>query len=96
MATGFDEAARAANDAVLSDRSRAVLEFERHWSERSGGKSEAIREAFGVSPARYYQLLSAVLASPQALRHDPLLVRRLLEARARRRGDRDARRDPRR
>ena len=58
-----------------------VLEFERLWSARPGAKASAIRAEFGVPPARYYQMLSAVLDSPAALRHDPLLVRRLQRVR---------------
>jgi hypothetical protein len=58
-----------------------VLEFERAWGARPGAKASAIRAEFGVAPARYYQMLSAVLESPAALRHDPLLVRRLQRVR---------------
>lgn len=54
-----------------------VLEFEAAWAGRTGAKASAIRAEFDVVPARYYQLLSAILNSPAALRHDPLLVRRL-------------------
>ena len=54
-----------------------VLEFEGAWAARTGAKASAIRAEFDVAPARYYQLLSAILDSPAALRHDPLLVRRL-------------------
>lgn len=54
-----------------------VLEFESAWTARTGAKASAIRAEFDVAPARYYQLLSAILDSPAALRHDPLLVRRL-------------------
>ncbi|MFT4030433.1 MAG: DUF3263 domain-containing protein [Protaetiibacter sp.] len=68
-----------------------VLEFERGWTGRTGAKTSAIRAEFDVAPARYYQLLSAILDSPAALRHDPLLVRRLQrmrDARARARAAR--------
>ncbi len=58
-----------------------VLDFERSWSGRTGAKASAIRAEFDVAPARYYQLLSAILDSPAALRHDPLLVRRLQRVR---------------
>jgi len=72
----------------LSERDLAVLEFEsRHWP-HPGAKEKSIREFFGLSAARYYQLLNVVIDSPEALRQDPLLVRRLhrtrdLRARAR-------------
>ena len=63
--------------ASLDTFSVRLLAFEDAWSGRTGAKASAIRAEFGVAPARYYQLLSAILDSPTALRHDPLLVRRL-------------------
>ncbi|MCJ1686004.1 DUF3263 domain-containing protein [Rathayibacter sp. VKM Ac-2927] len=78
--------------AVLSERDRRVLEFEGEWTVRAGDKDDAIRERFGLSVARYYQVLSAVLASPAALAHDPMLVKRLQRIRDGRAGARAARR----
>ena len=66
---------------ALSAADIEVLEFERAWSARPGAKASAIRAQFEVAPARYYQMLSAILDSPAALRHDPLLVRRLQRVR---------------
>jgi hypothetical protein len=66
---------------VLSERDRAILAFEAHWTRHSATKEEAIRETFAFSAARYYQLLNAVIDSPAAVRHDPMLVRRLQRAR---------------
>lgn len=71
---------RTSSDTLSATELR-VLEFEREWGARPGAKSSAIRAEFGVAPARYYQMLSAVLDSPTALRHDPLLVRRLQRVR---------------
>ena len=70
-----------ASHEVLSDRDRAMLAFEATWTRHSASKDEAIRDAFAMSAARYYQLLNAVIDSPAAVRHDPMLVRRLLRAR---------------
>ena len=70
-----------ASHEVLSDRDRAMLAFEAGWTRHSASKDEAIRDAFAMSAARYYQLLNAVIDSPAAVRHDPMLVRRLLRAR---------------
>ncbi|QHC59633.1 DUF3263 domain-containing protein [Rathayibacter sp. VKM Ac-2760] len=78
--------------AALSDRDRRILDFEREWTARTGEKEDAIRERFGLSVARYYQVLSAVLASPAALAHDPMLVTRLQRIRDGRAGARAARR----
>ena len=77
--------------AGLDERQRAILAFEaRAWRD-AARKSDAIRDELGMSAARYYRLLGALVDSPDALRHDPMLVKRLQrqreargEARARR------------
>jgi hypothetical protein len=61
----------------ISERSKKVLEFERQWWKHAGAKEEAIRSEFGLSAARYYQMLNTVLDEPQALAFDPMLVKRL-------------------
>jgi hypothetical protein len=65
----------------LSDRDKKILDFERQWAKHAGAKEEAIRAEFSLSAARYYQLLNAIIDLPDALRFDPLLVRRLQRAR---------------
>jgi hypothetical protein len=67
--------------SALSERAVAILAFERDWWRHAGAKEEAIRSQFGLSAARYYQLLNTVIDSPDAVRHDPMLVRRLQRAR---------------
>jgi hypothetical protein len=42
-----------------------------------GAKELAVRTELGLSAARYYQVLNALLDSPEALRADPMLVKRL-------------------
>jgi Protein of unknown function (DUF3263) len=69
----------------LSDREKAVLELERSWWTLPGPKEAAIRERLGLSSTRYYGLLNELIDSVDALRHDPLLVRRLRRLRDRRR-----------
>ena len=86
---GHDAAAEA---AVLSDRDRAILDFERHWWKYAGAKETAIRESFDMSATRYYQVLNALIDRPEALASDPLLVRRLRRLRASRQRQRSARR----
>lgn len=61
----------------LSDRDRAFLTFEGEWRRHAGAKEEAIRAEFALTPARYYQLLGRLIETPEALEHDPMLVRRL-------------------
>lgn len=67
---------------ALSAHDQAILDFERAWAGRPRGKESAIRSQFGLSAARYYQLLHAVIDHPDALVRDPLLVRRLQRIRA--------------
>ncbi|OZV79777.1 hypothetical protein CA850_17175 [Micromonospora echinospora] len=72
----------------LTERERGILAFERHWWRHAGAKEQAIRDTFGLSATRYYQLLNALLDNPAALAADPLLVgrlRRLRSSRARNR-----------
>ncbi|MHB1928968.1 MAG: DUF3263 domain-containing protein [Acidimicrobiales bacterium] len=69
----------------LSERDRAILDFERSWWLEPGSKEDAVRARFGLSPTRYYQLLGALTDSDEAERYDPLVVRRLRRGRDRRR-----------
>lgn len=75
----------------LEERSRAILDFERGWWQEEGSKELAIRSRFGLSAGRYYQLLNRLIDSPDALRYDPMLVRRLRRLRTARRRQRFAR-----
>jgi hypothetical protein len=61
----------------LGERETRILAFERQWWRHAGAKDEAIRAEFGLSAARYYQLLNALLDSPDAIVADPMLVKRL-------------------
>lgn len=93
------EPARTCHAAELTDRDRAVLEFERQWWKYAGAKEQAIRELFDWSPTRYYQVLGSLIDNPAALMADPMLVKRLRRLRATRQRDRAQRRlglDPRR
>ena len=76
----------------LSSRDAEILAFERQWWKYAGAKEQAVRELFDLSPTRYYQLLNALIDSPQALHHDPMLVKRLRRMRASRQRARSARR----
>ncbi|CAN5571740.1 DUF3263 domain-containing protein [soil metagenome] len=80
-----------APDSGVPERDARILDFEREWWHHAGAKEDAIRTQFGLSAARYYQLLNAVIDSPAAVRHDPMLVRRLLRARDARTSARAAR-----
>ena len=73
-------------DGALSAREQALLDFERDWRVHRGRKDRAIREQFGISAARYYQLLDRLVTKRAAAAYDPLVIARL-----RRRRDRRAR-----
>jgi hypothetical protein len=70
------------DDVILPAREREMLAFERQWWRYAGAKEAAIRERFGMSATRYYQVLNALVDRPEALAVDPLLVRRLRRMRA--------------
>jgi hypothetical protein len=70
---------------ALSERDRAILDFERSWWAEPGPKEGAIRARFELSGTRYYQILGELLDSPDALAYDPLVIRRLRRMRDRRR-----------
>lgn len=72
----------------LSERERAILDFERSWWKQPGRKADAIKDTFGVSAGRYRQLLAALIDDPGAEEFDPLVVKRLRRARTRRRKER--------
>jgi Protein of unknown function (DUF3263) len=76
----------------LSEREREILAFERKWWQYAGAKEQAIRELFDMSATRYYQLLNALIDRPDALAHDPMLVKRLRRLRTARQRARSARR----
>lgn len=83
--------AESASPAGLSERDRLILDFERQWWKHAGAKEQAIRAEFGLSAARYYQVLGVVIDAPLALAYDPMLVKRLQrmrDARAEARADR--------
>jgi hypothetical protein len=68
--------------AALTERERRMLDFERRWWRTVGAKEQAVRDTFGLSATRYYQLLNALLDKPAALAAEPVLVARLRRLRA--------------
>jgi hypothetical protein len=77
--------------AGLSDKEVAMLDFERSWWKHAGAKEQAIREGFGISATRYYEMLNELLEKPEAAVHDPILVKRLKRLRTYRQRQRVAR-----
>lgn len=68
--------------AELDERGRRILAFEKQWWRQAGAKEQAIRDTFGLSATRYYQLLNGLLDDPLALAFDPVVVQRLRRLRA--------------
>lgn len=61
----------------LSDRDRAILDFEcSWWTVAKGPKEQAIRDRLGLSAARYYEVMNDLLDSAAAMGYDPLVIRR--------------------
>ncbi len=75
---------------ALTSRERGMLAFERQWWKRAGAKERAVRELFDMSSSRYYQVLNALIDKPEALRADPMLVKRLRRVRQSRQQRRNA------
>jgi hypothetical protein len=71
------DAAPLADASALTPLEREILIFERQLWKNAGAKEEAIRARFGLSAARYYQVLNATLELPGSLVFDPMLVKRL-------------------
>jgi hypothetical protein len=79
---------------MLSERDRAVLEFEASWWKYPEPKDRAIHEYLGITATRYYQVLRRLLDDPVAADTDPLTVRRLRRVRDEARTRRVSRRLP--
>jgi Protein of unknown function (DUF3263) len=69
--------------SALSERDMRLLAFERGTWRTAGAKEQAIVEVLGISATRYYQLLNELIDSPDALKFDPVLVKRLRAQRTR-------------
>jgi hypothetical protein len=76
----------------LTPRETAILAFERHWWRYGDSKDAVLREHLGMSSAHYYKAVNALLDRPEALAHDPLLVKRLRRLRMARQRQRSTRR----
>lgn len=73
---------------VISERHQAMLEFERNFWTFDEPKETLIRARFNCSADEYYAELNDLLEMPDAMDHDPLVVRRLQRQRLRRRRER--------
>jgi Protein of unknown function (DUF3263) len=68
----------------LSERDMRLLSFERGTWRTPGAKEQAIADVLGLTATRYYQLLNELIDNAEALKFDPVLVKRLRSQRSRR------------
>lgn len=68
---------------ALSVQEQAFLALERTYvPSRPGAKDDVVQQLFGLTGARYHQLLTHLIDRPEALAHDPVTVNRLRRLRA--------------
>jgi len=91
-ADGTPADAAAQRPSGLSERDEQILAFERQWWKYAGAKEQAVRELFDLPATRYYQVLNALIDTPEALAFDPMLVKRLRRLRSSRHRARTQRR----
>jgi len=75
----------------LTELEAGILDFEASWWAADGAKDAEVRERFGLSSPRYYQLLNALIDREEALAYAPMLVKRQRRLRQRRQEARSAR-----
>jgi len=92
MSADEQDPTEGSTQAGVSIRDREILAFERQWWKYAGAKEQAIKELFDMSATRYYQVVNALIDTPEALDADPMLVKRLRRLRASRQRARSARR----
>jgi hypothetical protein len=71
--------------AVITERQQAILDFERSFWTYDDPKEALIRARFHCPADEYYAELNDLLELPEAMAHDPLVVRRLQRQRLRKR-----------
>ena len=60
----------------LSDRDKAILEFERKWWRHEGAKASTAFQIFEMTEARYHQALSRLVYTEAAVLYAPDVCRR--------------------
>jgi hypothetical protein len=61
---------------MLTDRDLEILTFEDRTPRHTTAKEDRIRERWGISPARYYQIVGSRLQEPEAVAKFPQLANR--------------------
>tara|TARA_B100001250_G_scaffold393838_1_gene397020 strand:+ start:90 stop:347 length:258 start_codon:yes stop_codon:yes gene_type:complete len=65
----------------LTERQKSIIEFERTAWQAGISKEKAIRQIFTISPSRYYQIRDELIDLPEAIKFDPMVIRRLQKQR---------------
>ena len=65
----------------LTERQKSIIEFERTAWQTDISKETAIRHLFTISPSRYYQIRDELIDLPEAMKFDPMVIRRLQKQR---------------
>ena len=65
----------------LTERQKSIIEFERTAWQTDISKETAIRQLFTISPSRYYQIRDDLIDLPEAMKFDPMVIRRLQKQR---------------
>ena len=76
------------SEAKLTSLEERILAFEARWWRASGSKTQAILDELALTPEQYYQHLARLIDRPEAAAEQPAVVRRLRDARDRRRAAR--------
>jgi hypothetical protein len=61
----------------LSERERAILDFEGSWWKVATTKEQLIRERFHISPDQYHSKLLKLIRTDAAFHYHPFVVQRL-------------------
>jgi hypothetical protein len=81
----YDDRVREEGEmAELSEQDASILTFEARTWRHPGAKEQAIHDVLKLAPTRYYQILNELIDTPEALRFDPVLIKRLRRQRSRR------------
>jgi len=61
----------------LTDRERAILDFEAKWWRHKGAKEDVILETFGLDANGYTLVINDLIENPESLEYAPQTVKRL-------------------
>jgi hypothetical protein len=83
-----EQAGEPMSASELSQRERALIDFEREWWQLDSRKDVGIRARFQMSASSYYRALNGLIDRAEAMAYDSLTVLRLRKRREQARRDR--------